>query len=126
MTPFKVPTKTVFGAMLLGAATLGVAKLLGKSQGASARSPLQPSSEPEPRTPAASPLPASGSAKGGKAPFADGLAAHKNEAPQVVVGTAAPVEAAKHGGIGQPFSAAVVGDVEPSASNKGGLADGGR
>lgn len=98
MSAIHVPTKSLIGTLLLGVATLAVAKMVHHS----ARLRVDADSD------------------------ADGLLPGSDEASRLP-GTAAPVAAAKRGDvIGEPFSAHVVGEVERSAGNKGGLGGGGR
>jgi hypothetical protein len=100
MSAIHVPTKALVGALLLGVATLAVAKMVHHS----ARNHH-------------------GIARG---PYVGGLLPRNDEASSLP-GTAAPVAAAKRDdALGKPFSAHVVGEVEPSAGNKGGLGGGGR
>lgn len=130
MSTLHVPTKALLGAMLLGVATVVLARLAKTPSRAAAREPdTQTDAHADVSDIAWRPVDSAAKRAGRfspRAPYADGLS-HREEDASHLPGTPAPVEAAKHGDpLGEPFSVGAVGEVEPSAMNKGGLGDGGR
>jgi len=121
------PLKPLFGAFLLGAATVAVLKLLGRSPQASSASPANPAESGNRRSSLRSRPAGRGTPRGAKAPYAQALSDMGNGPDERPAGTPAPPEEAKRtSAIGDTFSAGTAGEVTPSADTKGGLGQGGR
>lgn len=121
------PLKPLFSAFLLGAAAVGILKLLARAPETGSSSPANPADTGNRRSSLRSRPAGRGMARGAKAPYAQALSDTGSGPDERPAGTPAPPEEAKRtSAIGDTFSAGTAGEVTPSADTKGGLGQGGR
>jgi hypothetical protein len=121
------PLKPLFGAFLLGAATVAVLKLLGRPPQSGSAAPANPADAGNRRSSLRSRPGGGGRPRSAKAPYAQALSDTGSAPDERPAGTPAPPEEAKRtSAIGDTFSAGTAGEVTSSADTKGGLGQGGR
>jgi hypothetical protein len=121
------PLKPLFSAFLLGAATVGILKLLARTPQPTTSSPANPADTGNRRSSLRSRPGGRGPQHAAKAPYAQALSDAGSAPDERPAGTPAPPEEAKRtSAIGDTFSAGTAGEVTPSADTKGGLGQGGR